>query len=170
MSRRPAAIGIALVAVVLVVVAAVRLASPGDDAEADALPAVDLVREDGSTLSTADLRGTPTVVNVWYSACAPCAAELREFAEVDDEYGDEVRFVGVNAIDTIEEMTEFAGERGVTYELLQDPLGELQRELRLSSFPTTLFVDADGRIVERTGVLDAPGLRDEVESLLSGAG
>ena len=83
------------------------------------------------------------------------------------QYGDEVRFVGVNAIDSVEKMSAFAGERGVTYELYQDRLAELQTELRLTSFPTTLFVAADGSIVERTGVLDESSLENKGIELLA---
>ena len=60
------------------------------------LPAVDLLAVDDSTVSLADYAGRPLVVNLWYSACAPCARELRDFAEVHAEVGDRVAFVGVN--------------------------------------------------------------------------
>jgi hypothetical protein len=43
----------------------------------------------------------------------------------------------------------------------------LQARLRLTSFPTTLFVAADGSIVERTGVLDELSLENEVIELLA---
>ena len=64
-------------------------------------------------------------------------------------------------------MTAFAGDRGVTYELFQDQLAELQTEMRLTSFPTTLFVTSDGTIVARTGVLDESSLEREVLDLLA---
>ena len=157
-------------AIVLAVVALVRVVgggqSDGND-DVDTLPSVELTAVQDATLSTDDLIGGPLVINFWYSACPPCANELRDFAAVHEEYGDDVRFVGVNAIDTIDEMTAFAAERGVRYELFQDRLAELQTELRLTSFPTTLFVAADGSIIERTGVLDESSLENEVLELLA---
>ena len=75
--------------------------------------------------------------------------------------------LAIGTIDSIDKMSAFAGERGVTYELYQDRLAELQTELRLTSFPTTLFVAADGSIVERTGVLDESRLETEVIELLA---
>ena len=54
------------------------------------------------------------VVNLWYSTCPPCARELADFAAVDAEVGDDVRFVGVNPYDTATTMTRFAADRGVT--------------------------------------------------------
>ena len=40
------------------------------------------------------------VVNLWQSTCPPCARELPAFAAVDDEYGDRVRFVGIDDLDS----------------------------------------------------------------------
>ena len=166
--QRRMAIVISLLAVLLAIGAAIRLSGGDDEGSADAvLPSVELAAAGDVTISTDDLVGGPLVINFWYSACPPCANELQDFAAVHQQYGDEVRFVGVNAIDTIDEMTAFAGERGVTYELYQDRLAELQTEMRLTSFPTTLFVAVDGSIVERTGVLNESSLENEVLELLA---
>ncbi len=168
-SRRGVAITLTVASVALLLVALIRF-SAGDEGgggSADSLPSVDLTGPADAVVSTDELLGSPLVINFWYSACPPCANELKDFAAVHEEYGDDVRFVGVNAIDTVDEMTEFAAERGVTYELFQDRLAELQARLRLTSFPTTLFVAADGSIVERTGVLDELSLENEVIELLA---
>ncbi len=138
--------------------------SSNDDRET--LPTVEVTNIAGETVSTATFVGRPLVINFWYSACAPCATELGDFAAVDAERGDEVRFIGINAIDDVEEMTAFAAERGVDYELFHDRLAELQTQMRLSSFPTTLFVTSDGTVVDRTGVLDEGRLSDRVDALL----
>lgn len=166
--QRRTAIVISVLALLLAIGAAIRLTGGGDSGGDDAvLPSVELTAAGDLTLSTDDLVGEPLVINFWYSACPPCANELQDFAAVHTSYGDRVRFVGVNAIDSIDKMSAFAGERGVTYELYQDRLAEPQPELRLTSFPTTLFVAADGSIGERTGVLDESRLETEVIELLA---
>lgn len=165
--QRRAAILVSSLAILLAIVAVVRVAGRDGSDGVDTLPSVELTTGQDATLSTDDLVGSPLVINFWYSACPPCANELQDFAAVHAQYGDDVRFVGVNAIDTVDEMTAFAAERGVTYELFQDRLAELQTELRLTSFPTTLFIAADGSIIERTGVLDESSLENEVLELLA---
>lgn len=132
----------------------------------EALPAVDLVDVDGRRASTADFRGTPTVVNVWFAACPPCERELAEFASVSAELGDSVRFVGVNPFDDPDEMMAFAAARGVQYELYSDPQSEFIDAMELTAFPRTYFVDADGVVVGETGVLDAVELRFAIRELL----
>ena len=105
------------------------------------------------------------VVNFWFSTCPPCAKELPDFAEVHAEVGDEVRFVGVNTIDSVPVMERFAGERGVQYELYRDEFAELTNGIGAAAFPVTVFVTSDGVIIKQTGVLDADALRDEVDNL-----
>ena len=129
------------------------------------LPEVDLLAVDDSAVSLADYAGRPLVVNLWYSACAPCARELRDFAEVHAEVGDRVAFVGVNPYDGRDRMLEFAAERGVGYDLLRDDDFALANELGVVLYPVTLFVDEDGRIVGQTGEVDAAQLRATIDDL-----
>ena len=133
----------------------------------DALPVVDLETNDGETISTADLLGRPMVLNFWYSTCAPCKKELPAFAAVHAEFGDRVRFVGVNPYDVPEVNESFARDKGVQYELLRDPDGAYQSAIEIATAPFTLFVAADGTIVRQTGVLEEADLRQYVEELLA---
>jgi peroxiredoxin len=139
-----------------------------DDVEGDRLPMVTLGDADGNEVSTGDFLGTPLVINFWFSTCAPCAKELPAFAEVQAEVGDDVRFIGVNTIDSVEAMERFAGERGVHYELYRDEDAELTDAIGAAAFPMTVFVDSDGVIVDQTGALDADALRERVAALQAG--
>ena len=147
-----------------------RQPSPGDqlgnvDVEGELFPAAVLTDRDGAEFSSADLVGTPMVVNFWFSTCPPCAKELPDFAEVHRELGDDVRFVGVNTIDSVAVMERFAGERGVEYELYRDEFAELTNGIGAAAFPVTIFVTSDGVIVEQTGVLEADDLRTKIADL-----
>lgn len=130
------------------------------------LPEATLLDIDGTDVTTADLVGQPMVLNIWYSTCPPCAAELPAFAEVDGET-DDVRFVGVNPQDSPEVMQRFARERGVEYSLLRDEGYAFTDDLGISAFPVTLFITSDGVIVEQTGALDADTLRSKIADLLT---
>ena len=126
-------------------------------------PDVVLTAADGTEIRSSDLLGRPLVVNFWYSTCPPCERELQAFAEVHGEFGDRVRFVGVDHIDSPDVMEEFARDRGVRYELLRDPDGALVDALGMVTFPLTLFIDENGVIVGESGVLDADTLRHHIE-------
>jgi peroxiredoxin len=137
-----------------------------DDVQGDPFPDIVLLDRDDNEVFTDDLVGEPLVVNLWYSTCAPCAKELPDFAEVDAET-DDVRFVGVNTLDSVEVMERFAGERGVEYDLFLDEFAELADAIGATAMPITLFVTTDGTIVEQTGPLDADELRAKVADLLA---
>jgi peroxiredoxin len=135
--------------------------------EGDVLPDATLVDRNGNEVSSQSLLGDrPLVINFWFSTCIPCERELSDFAEVDSEVSDRVRFVGVNPLDSVPTMERFAGERGVDYELLRDDAAALQEALGVTFFPYTVFVTSTGEIVDQTGVLDADGLRERVDTLL----
>jgi cytochrome c biogenesis protein CcmG, thiol:disulfide interchange protein DsbE len=134
----------------------------------DSLPDVDVRSIDGSTLSLADLAGQPLVVNLWFSTCAPCKAEIPAFAEVHAELGDSVRFVGLNVQDSADRAARFADELGVTYEVLLDPDQNVPIALDIAQFPSTLFVSPDGHIVSlHQGALDADELRSAIAETLT---
>lgn len=153
----------------------VRLDTPGEYVDpsvsnppndGDPLPAVALRSATGDEVML-DGDGRPMVVNLWFSTCPPCARELAYFAGVEADYGDDVRFVGVNGVDDVDTMIEFAADRGVDYELLRDPDNALVDALGVVQMPVTLFVDTDGEIVAQTGVLSEADLRVHVAELLA---
>jgi peroxiredoxin len=138
------------------------------DATGRPLPDTVFADASGAERTLAEFRGTPLVINNWYSACPPCARELADFATVDAELqaaGRAVQFVGVNPYDNAEKMIEFAAARGVTYELWRDTARTLGVELGIVAYPVTVFVDADGQIVRQVGEIDAAGLRAAIDEL-----
>ena len=132
--------------------------------EGETFPEASLLDRDGNEITSAELLGEPLVVNFWYSSCAPCAKELPDFAAVDAEV-DDVRFVGVNTRDSVEEMERFAADRGVKYTLLRDQYAQLVDGIEAVAFPITLFVTSDGTIVDQTGPIDIDELRQKVAEL-----
>lgn len=156
----------------------VVLADPGVDVappsigtnaavQGEALPDVELSTLQGASLRTSDLVGHPLVINVWYSTCIPCRKELPAFAEVHQEVGDRVRFVGVNTLPPSSTEENFARDRGVQYELLYDTRGDFVTAAGIVTAPVTLFVTADGTIVRQTGELTADRLRQLVAEYLT---
>jgi thiol-disulfide isomerase/thioredoxin len=130
------------------------------------LPHVGIQTLAGDTFATADLIGRPLVVNFWYSTCAPCKRELPAFAAVQAKLGDQVRFVGVDTFPPSDDEAAFARDRGVKYELLYDPNGELTSAVGIANSPQTLFIDAHGTILEQTGELTADRLEELIRTKL----
>jgi peroxiredoxin len=129
------------------------------------LPEVPLEDAAGNSVSLEDYRGKPLVLNFWFSNCAPCAREVADFQAVHEELGDAVQIVGINPFDTVDAMTRFADERGVTYDRLRDPERSFVNVIELVAYPVTLFVDAEGRILRQTGELNGDELRVAIDEL-----
>lgn len=103
--------------------------------------------ESESRIDLAVPSGTPTVVTVWASWCAPCRAELPAFQRYADRVGDRVRVLGVVSRDTRSAATSLARDLGVRFANLYDAEGRLMRRLGRTALPVTLFIGADGGLV-----------------------
>ena len=97
-----------------------------------------------------------TVVNFWFSGCAPCIAELGELNELNEELklkGGAV--IGINA-DTIGgdesmimEARQILEKKGAAYQNIYFPVESEAGKLTYSitAFPTTVVVDRNGRMI-----------------------
>lgn len=132
------------------------------------LPDLAVRTMEGDEVQLSSLTGSPLVINLWFSTCVPCKKELPDFAEVHRELGDDVRFVGLNLQDSPERAQRFADDAGVGFEILLDPDQTVPVSLDIARFPSTLFVDESGQIVElHQGELTADELRTLIAEELS---
>jgi thiol-disulfide isomerase/thioredoxin len=122
--------------------------------EGEPLPEVSLADVDGNDVQLTSLVGEPLVINFWYSGCVPCKKEMPLLGATASELDGEVTFVGVNTLDDADRAQEFASEYDADYLQLLDRDGELVSAAGVRVQPTTLFVDASGRIVvQKSGEL-----------------
>lgn len=122
---------------------------------------------DGAADGFANHLGRPLVVNFFASWCGPCRAEMPEFQEVFEEVGTEVGFLGISRDDIPGPSLALIDETGVQYPIGWDEQGELFPDLGLFAMPSTLFVNADGVIVEQWGgILSGSDLREMIEENL----
>ncbi|MGW5556217.1 TlpA family protein disulfide reductase [Micromonospora sp. NPDC003944] len=98
----------------------------------------------------------PAVINVWASWCPPCRKELPAFQRLSERAAGQLQVVGVNSRDSRSGAQAMGEDFGIRFPMLVDQGEALQRELRRSFFPMTLFVDANGRVrhIEASGALD----------------
>lgn len=144
----------------------------GDDAVPAAVgrPAPDFrlpdLRQGGETISLSAFQGRPVVLNFWASWCVPCRAELRDFQAAHRRLGDRVAFLGIDRQDDREEALQLLGQAGVTYPSAADREGSLDRPFGLRGMPTTVFISADGVVVDHvTGQVKASRLDDLLRRL-----
>ncbi len=118
-------------------------------------------RFDGSTGHFTDYTGSPLVVNFWSTTCVPCVKEMPALESVFR--ASKVKFLGIDVNDTLADGQSFASKRGVTYDLGRDPRAELLPDFDATILPTTVFVGADGKILEvHAGALTADALTAKI--------
>ncbi len=175
--RRVALIGIiAVSAIAGLLVSAARDSDErvSNDLAAPANPAplsdVEFVTFDGETVTLADFRGRPVVVNFWASWCPACIAEMPDFEKVHQAFGDDVVFIGLAIQDERAAAEVLAVETGVTYLLAEDPPGDFFEAYGGIAMPTTVFLTASGELFERhSGILTESSLTDKINELLEAA-
>lgn len=108
------------------------------------------------------------VVNFWFTTCPPCRREMPVLQQAFEEYGNDINFVGINVMDSVSTIRDFTSELGVTYDMLRDQSGDFTTTNGVSAFPTTLFVDSTGRIVQQiSGELTSALITRAIHDLLN---
>ena len=109
-----------------------------------------LTRLNGEPFELSELRGQLVVLNFWASWCPPCRWEMPAFERMYQHYRDRgVAFVGVAVSDFTRPAKAFVAKTGTTYPVGLDATGEIARAYRVTSMPTTIFIDSQGNIVRR---------------------
>jgi thiol-disulfide isomerase/thioredoxin len=126
----------------------VQLVDAADRDDAITLTGQDL---DGKPLDLADFRGKPVVVSVWGAWCTECNAEAPDLVDADKQLGDTAHFVGINVRDgSTAQAKAFVRSFGVAFPSFYSPDGkallEFSGTLSPNSIPSTVVLDADGRV------------------------
>jgi len=110
--------------------------------------------------------GRPVVVNLWATWCPPCVREMPVLMQAQRERPD-VHFVFVNQGEAPERVQAWLAARGLVLgNLLLDRRGQATAAFDATGLPTTLFFDAEGRLVSRrVGELSAASLAAQLKHL-----
>jgi len=132
-------------------------------------PSFTLELADGGTVTLAQYRGRPLVVNFWATWCPPCVDELPALQRLADE--DDVAVLAVNLGDTAAEVAAFLRRHDLRLPVALDTRGEVMTHYRVAGLPQTFFIDRDGviRHVERS-VLTYEAMRAIAARLADGGG
>jgi peroxiredoxin len=150
--------------------AQVSVGSPAPDFHAIALDG------SGRAKGIADYRGQVVLINLWATWCGPCVVEMPSIQRLYDRYRDAgLRVVGVAVDDPgfEERIREFVTEHRLTFEILNDPTGDIEQAYQSVGLPSTFIVGRDGRIRKlQLGAADwdSPANRAVIAQLLGVAG
>ena len=105
-------------------------------------------RDPNKVIRLSDFRGTPVVLNWYASWCGPCRLEIPDFKAAYETFDGDLIFLGVNLQESAEKAAGLMDEFEATWPIVLDQDGSVFAHYRGIGMPTTLFIDADGIIVE----------------------
>jgi peroxiredoxin len=110
-------------------------------------PDVPLVDLSNNHVLLSSLRGNVVILNFWYVACEPCRLEMPVFERIYHVDGDRgVVVIGVNVSDDPQTISAFLAQLGIDYPILRDVGQRAVAVYRVTSTPTTFFIDRQGVI------------------------
>jgi thiol-disulfide isomerase/thioredoxin len=95
--------------------------------------------------------GQVTLVNIWATWCVPCRAEMPAMERLFKELGPKgLRIVAVS-IDQGDgaDVEQFVKELGLTFDILHDKSGDIQRVFQTTGVPESFLLDRNGVIVKK---------------------
>lgn len=96
-----------------------------------------------------DYRGQVVLLNIWATWCLPCRVEMPAIEDLQRTMGPRgLEVVAVSIDDPGQEQTvrEFARKYGLTFQILHDPSGAIEKQYQTTGVPETFVIGRDGVI------------------------
>ena len=152
MSKQWAVTGIVVAGLALGAAALTWVAPEGSveiDREAPNFQAIDLATRDSVSLE--DYRGSVTLVNIWATWCVPCREEMPSMQRLFDSVGTRGFRIAAISIDegSSEDVAAFARELDLSFDILHDRSGSVERLYQTTGVPESFLLDRRGKLVKR---------------------
>lgn len=125
-------------------------------------PAPDFLVTDteGNPVTFDDFAGKVVLLNVWATWCAPCREEMPSMQRLYDRFADDDFEIAAISIDAPSgtrdpsgnvggDPVAFATELALTFPILLDPSGQIQRVYNTSGVPESFLIGRDGVIYKK---------------------
>jgi cytochrome c biogenesis protein CcmG, thiol:disulfide interchange protein DsbE len=111
--------------------------------------AINLGTRDSASLE--DYRGSVTLVNIWATWCLPCRDEMPSMQKLYDSLGARGFKIAAISIDegSPEDVVAFAETFGLTFDILHDRSGQVERLYQTTGVPESFLLDRRGILVKR---------------------
>ena len=106
----------------------------------------------GRPVTLAHYRGKVVLLNVWATWCSPCRVEMPSMERLHQRLGGggDFKIVAVSVDEQGDSVVAaFAHELGLSFDILHDQSGAIQRSYQTTGVPESWVIDRDGVIVKK---------------------
>ena len=123
----------------------------------------------------ADYKGRVVLLNVWATWCPPCRQEMPSMQALYRDFaprGFEIVAVSIDDAGQEQKVRDFIKEFGLTFDVLHDPAGAIQKTYATTGVPENFVIGADGVVRKKAYAQDwnSPENRALIARLLDEAG
>lgn len=120
---------------------------------------------DGQKVCSTDFQGKILIIDFWATWCPPCLEAVPELINIQNEYAEKgVQVIGISLDRSGDALAGYSTSKGMPYPSIFREGQELASYYNVTSIPTVLIVDRQGKIVFRG---HQPDFREEVDELLA---
>jgi thiol-disulfide isomerase/thioredoxin len=113
-------------------------------------PIFSLETLDGKTITSSSLKGKVVLLDFWATWCIPCLKALPELKDLRQKHaGQPLVIVSVSVDDDKKTVQDFASRNGMDWLQVWDGEMKAISAFQVTSFPSYILLDADGRIAYR---------------------
>jgi len=105
----------------------------------------------GDTVALQDYRGKVVLLNIWATWCKPCEEEMPSMQRLYEALGPsglEIVAVSIDRGDS-ETVRDWVRARNLTFDVLHDPEGRIERTYQTTGVPESFVIDQNGVLVKR---------------------
>lgn len=119
--------------------------------------------ENGAFFLSDNLKGKPSIVNFWFTSCAPCIAELPHLLKLKNKYGDKLNYIAIT-FDDKPKVDKFLETHTFDFLHITNSKEQLNK-LGVNAYPMTFVLDHQSKIFEVYGGLDDFDYKEIVVSI-----
>ena len=106
------------------------------------LPKFELSNLSSDKITLEQLKGKPTMINLWFTTCAPCIDEMPILNKIKEKYENDFNFIAIT-FEKKESVEKFLKKHQFEFEHLINGKNLIDK-LGVNAFPMNLFLDKNG--------------------------
>jgi thiol-disulfide isomerase/thioredoxin len=98
----------------------------------------------GGVFQLKEIIQKPIIINFWATWCQPCKNEMSLLQEFSNSHFNKLTIIGINESDSTASVQQFIRDNSISFRIVLDPEGTIEKKYQVIALPTTFFIDSNG--------------------------